>query len=125
MKILVTGGAGFLGNNLVHRLLKEGHDVVVFDNGFRVGFVNLENITVEHILGDISDPSDWKKLPTDFDQVFHLAAINGTKYFYEIPEKILDINVGGTLNLMKWISHSSTKKVFFTTGLAVLTISTC
>lgn len=72
------------------------------DNGFRTGFSNLENKLSElHLIkGDITNIEDWKKIPKDIDNVFHLAAINGTKFFYQIPEKVLKVNVGGTLNFL-------------------------
>jgi nucleoside-diphosphate-sugar epimerase len=120
-KILVTGGAGFIGSNLVESLLKEGKQLVLFDSGFRVGFNNIQNIkdNVEIIKGDIRNYEDWKKIPNDCDFVFHLAAINGTKYFYEIPHKVLDVNVNGVLNFVKWIENSNVKRFFFASSSEV------
>lgn len=120
MKVLVTGGAGFLGHNLVKELIKRKYEVIIFDNGFRVGFNNIENMdNVQQIKGNVANQEDWDKLPSDIEQVFHLAAINGTKYFYEIPEKILDVNVGGTLNLFKWVAKTKVKKIFFASSSEV------
>jgi len=93
----------------------------VFDNGFRVGFNNIEplkeKITV--VKGSVSDVEDWKKLPKDIESAFHLAAINGTRFFYEIPEKILEVNVQGTLNFVKWLGNSNVKKIFFASSSEV------
>mgnify|MGYP006078243037 FL=1 len=119
-KILVTGGAGFLGSNLVERLVNEGKEVFVFDNGFRVGFENLnklKNFTM--IKGDITNLDDWKKIPQNVDYVFHLAAINGTKYFYEIPEKVLEVNVKGIMNFCEWLKNSNVKRFFFASSSEV------
>ena len=111
----MTGGAGFLGSNIVNELLNLGEDVVVFDNGFRQDFTNLEGIEGKFSLikGDITKKEDWEKLPKDFDTAYHLAAINGTKYFYEIPEEVLRVNVNGTMNFVNWLQSSKVKRFFF------------
>lgn len=119
-KILVTGGAGFLGSNLVKSLLKKENEVLVFDNGFRVGFVNTENLkNITLIKGDVTKIEDWKKIPNDIELVFHLAAINGTRFFYEIPEQVIAVNVRGTLNLMDWSRNTNLKRLFFASSSEV------
>jgi len=63
MKILVTGGSGFIGSHLVQKLTKE-NEIVIFDNGFRNNFQNNENVkNIEIINGDISKEEDWVKIP--------------------------------------------------------------
>ncbi len=121
IKALVTGGSGFIGFNLVQKLLEKKYDVVIFDNGFRKGLKNIEEFDKNVILvkGDVSNFDEWKKLPSDIDQVFHLAAINGTKYFYVIPEKVLEVNVIGTFNCLNWISNTSVKNIFFASSSEV------
>lgn len=120
-KVLVTGGAGFLGSYLTSELLKQGKDVIVFDNGFRNEFSNIsllkERITL--IKGDVTKKEDWKKLPKDIELVFHLAAINGTRYFYEIPDKVIKVNVEGTLNFIDWLKESDAKRFFFSSSSEV------
>jgi UDP-glucose 4-epimerase len=120
-KILVTGGAGFIGSYLVEELLKKGKEVIVFDNGFRSGFLNIKEFenNLSLIKGDVTNYDDWEKIPKDIDIVFHLAAINGTKYFYEIPEKVLEVNVQGTLNLVKWMKNTSVKRIFLASSSEV------
>ena len=82
MKILVTGGSGFIGSHLVKRISDE-NEIIVFDNGFRNNFENTNenNENIKIINGDISKEEDWLKIPKDIEMVFHLGAINGTKYF--------------------------------------------
>ncbi|KFM22212.1 UDP-glucose 4-epimerase protein [Marine Group I thaumarchaeote SCGC AAA799-B03] len=117
-KILVTGGAGFIGSALVKKLAVS-HDVVVFDNEFRGSFENLSGINVEQIKGDITNFSDWEKLPNDIDSVFHFGAINGTGYFYTIPEQVLDVNVKGVVNMIDYVKKYSIKDVLFASSSEV------
>ena len=120
-RVLITGGSGFIGSNLVKKLLEKKYEIVIFDNGFRKGFGKVEefNDKVTLVKGDVLNIHDWKKLPNDIDQVFHLAAINGTKYFYDIPDKVLEANVIGTFNCLKWISNTNAKKIFFASSSEV------
>tara|TARA_B110000438_G_scaffold288112_1_gene321172 strand:- start:9527 stop:10465 length:939 start_codon:yes stop_codon:yes gene_type:complete len=119
VKILVTGGSGFIGSNLIAELIKK-HEVIAFDNGFRAGFENiLSNSNVTLVKGDVTKKEDWAKLPTDVDFVYHLAAINGTKFFYEIPSKVLEVNVRGTLNFVEWIKDTNAKQFFFASSSEV------
>jgi len=96
-------------------MLKKGHEVVIFDNGFRVGFSNLDNLEkkYEMVKGDVSNFEDWKKIPNDIEYAYHFAAINGTKFFYEIPDQVINTNVLGTLNFVKRIRDTDVKKIFF------------
>lgn len=119
-KILITGGSGFIGSYLVQELLDKDNEVIVFDNGSRLGFESSKhpkNFTL--VKGDITKTDTWKKLPTDIDFVYHLAAINGTKFFYEIPDKVLKVNVQGTLNLVNWLENTSAFRVFFASSSEV------
>lgn len=120
-KVLVTGGAGFLGSYLCEILRNLGKEVVIFDNGFRVGFSNYDPIKNRATLikGNITNADDWKKIPADVDFVFHLGAINGTRYFYEIPDEVLRVNIQGTFNMLDWIRKTSAKSFFFASSSEV------
>jgi nucleoside-diphosphate-sugar epimerase len=120
-RILVTGGTGFVGSNLILELSNKKNEIISFDNNSRNSFSNdllLDN-NVHLIEGDLTNPNDLKKIPNDIDIVYHLAAINGTKYFYDIPEKVLQVNLKATLNLMEWISSTDTKRIFFSSSSEV------
>ena len=112
-KILVTGGAGFIGSNLVKKLLEQGNNIVVFDNEFRGSFKNLEDRRIQIVSGDITKKSDWEKLPKDLESIYHLGAINGTKFFYEIPEKVLEVNIKGIINCLEFTRERDVEKILF------------
>ncbi len=120
-KIFVSGGAGFLGINLIEELLRNENEIVVLDNGFRAGFDNISTLKnhLSIIDGSVTDNESWKKVPKDIDFALHLAAINGTKYFYEIPQLVLEVNVQGTLNFMNWVKDTSASKIFFASSSEV------
>lgn len=101
-KILVTGGSGFIGAALVIRLVKDGHDVTVLDNNSRGNLRRLNSVKNDicFIEGDIRNPDIVRSATKSQNTVFHLAYINGTKFFYEKPELILDIAVKGMVNVL-------------------------
>jgi len=102
-KILITGGAGFMGSSLVRRLLKEDVDIRVLDNHQRGKGSRLDDILskIEFLEGDIRDEKIVEKACKGVDVVFHLAYLNGTKFFYEKPDIVLDIAVSGINNIIK------------------------
>jgi nucleoside-diphosphate-sugar epimerase len=101
-KYLVTGGTGFIGSSLVVSLIKQGHSVRVFDNNTRGDMRRLEGFVddIEFFEGDIRDESLVKKACIGIDSVCHLAYINGTEFFYQIPEVILEVAVKGIMNII-------------------------
>jgi len=110
MKILVTGAAGFLGSHLCDKLLNEGHEVWGIDNFFRGKKENLP--THENFKFIEIDLSKQGYQLDDIDVVFHYAAINGTRYFYDIPNKVVDDNIRITQNVLESISKSVKKVIY-------------
>jgi|TARA_B110000438_G_C15816548_1_gene652244 nucleoside-diphosphate-sugar epimerase len=101
-KYLVTGGSGFIGSALVKRLLNEGHSVRVFDNNSRGNLRRLDDILdkIEFVEGDIRDYDQVNQACKGVDSICHLAFVNGTKFFYELPELVLEVGIKGMMNIL-------------------------
>jgi len=103
MKVLLTGGSGFLGSQLCEELLGVGHEVVVLDDHSRGRPARLERFgdSVQLVDGDVRDPVAVRSATEGCEVVWHLAYINGTRYFYEKPDMVLEVGVKGTLNTIE------------------------
>ncbi|MCH1924609.1 NAD-dependent epimerase/dehydratase family protein [Shewanella sp. C32] len=128
MKLLITGGCGFLGSNLASNAIKLGVDVIVFDNLSRFGSTSnltwlqsIGDFTFVH--GDIRNKNDVNRLIEKYmpDNVFHLAGQVAMTTSIDNPQMDFEVNVGGTVNLLEAIRHynpecgiiySSTNKVY-------------
>jgi len=118
MKILVTGGAGYIGSALVEKLITQGHEVKVVDdlsNGF---FENI-NQKAEFINGSILNEELLSKALKDVEVVFHLAAKIRVEEGEEKPDLYRKVNVDGTLNLIKICRLLGVKKFIFASTAAV------
>jgi len=98
MKILVTGGVGFVGTNLIKRLLEDNHKVQSLDN-YTTGFKHNEIEGCRYWNGDIQNINTMDK---DFDIVFHMAAIARIQPSFERPEDYIDTNFNGTYEVVKF-----------------------
>lgn len=101
-KYLVTGGTGFIGSALVRRLVKEGNAVRVLDNNSRGNLIRIQDVIndIEFVKGDIRNKKEVERACKGIDIVCHLAFINGTEFFYEMPELVLDVGVKGMINVI-------------------------
>jgi UDP-glucose 4-epimerase len=109
MKALVTGGAGFIGTNLVKRLLNDGHEVVSFDN-YCTGFKDNKQQGCTYIDIDITESfDDWKE---KFDVIFHLAALARIQPSIQNPVKCLENNFNGTLNVLEYARNNNTPVIY-------------
>ncbi len=117
-KVIVTGGAGFIGSHIVDALVEEGHEVHIVDN-LLAG--KKENINPKAVLY-IVDIRDKEKLVTIFENakhVFHEAAFPKVQYSIENPIETNDINVVGTLNVLEAARINKVKRVIFASSSAV------
>ena len=122
-KVLVTGGAGFIGSHTVDRLVKEGYEVRVLDD-LTTG--KLENIQghlssgkVELVKGDIRDLSTVKESLENIDTVIHFAALVSIPLSLKNPNLTFDINLLGTLNLLRSSVEKNINKFVFISSCAV------
>jgi UDP-glucose 4-epimerase len=121
MKILVTGGAGFIGHYLVQALVKEGHSVRVMDDLSVGKESSLDSVKdkIELINGDICKYSDCVSASKDMEVIFHLAAQSSVPVSIENPELDSRINVLGTVNVLNSAVENKVKKVIFFSSAAV------
>lgn len=113
MKILVTGGAGFIGSNIAHSFLEDGHEVVVLDNLSRSGVQKnvewLEMLDPKIVVDDVRNEKIVKNIIKDVDVIFHYAGQVGVQTSIDDPLYDFDVNVKGTLNILE-ATRKSPKK---------------
>ncbi len=99
MRILVTGGAGFIGSHLIDRLMNQGHDVICLDNFYTGNKSNvahwLDNPRFDLIRHDVTEP-----IRLEVDQIYHLACPASPVHYQYNPVKTIKTNVMGTLNML-------------------------
>jgi len=121
MRALVTGGAGFIGSHITHRLVEAGHEVVVLDNFFTGSRTNLEEIAarVRLVEGDVRHLATVEECATGCEVVFHEAAIVSVPYSVERPQESHDVNIQGTLNVLQAARKAGTRRVVFASSAAI------
>ena len=100
MRVLVTGGAGFIGSALTRRLASVGYDVVVLDDMSRGRLDRLNGIGCDFVHGDVRDPAVVIRAMQGCELVVHLAYLQGTQTFYAEPRQVLDVAMRGMLNVL-------------------------
>jgi Nucleoside-diphosphate-sugar epimerases len=132
MRILVTGGAGFIGSHLVEKLLTAGHEVAILDdfNDFydpQIKHANIagfaKDVTTYHV--DLRDGAAVRNLfhREKFDTIAHLAARAGVRPSIQQPQLYYDTNVGGTLHLLDAASVTGVERFVFASSSSVYGIS--
>jgi nucleoside-diphosphate-sugar epimerase len=111
MKALITGGAGFIGTNLVKRLLKDEHEVVSLDN-YSTGLTENEQEGCVYHNVDIRDAVDFDFFMEKPDVIFHLAALPRIQPSFEAPAITFEANVLGTMNILEWARKNNTPVVY-------------
>ena len=107
MRILVTGGAGFVGTNLIKQLLEEGHKITSIDN-YSTGKVENEQEGVNYINCDINE----YHFPITYDIVFHLAAVARIQPSFEQPRKYIDTNFNGTYKVVQFCVQNNIPLIY-------------
>ncbi len=119
-RVLLTGGAGFIGSHVAERLASD-HELVLFDDFRRnslsqtEGLVDRDNVRV--VRGDVLDPESLSEAMKGVDTVVHLAAIAGVSSYYTEPVRTLEVNLLGTVNVLKEAARQKVEKfVYFSTS---------
>ena len=121
MRALVTGGAGFIGSNLVDRLLADGHEVVVLDNLSTGRRENLAGALprIDFREADLRDRVAVTDAVKGCEVVFHQAALAAVARSVENPLEVTEVNVGGTLNVLVAARAAGTRRVVFASSSSV------
>jgi len=118
MRVLVTGGAGFIGSHVVDLLVREGHDLTVLDN-LSTGSVDNVSSEARFLLGDVCEPLDEAFAIARPDLVLHLAAQVSVPASLRRPDHDLAVNLAGTVNLTVASARASVQKIIFVSSAAV------
>ena len=117
-KILVTGGAGFIGSHLVNRLIDMGHQVTVLDN-LRTGSTSNIHNKADFLEVDLHQQTDYLKIPSDIDKIFHLAAQVSNEASYVDPVLDINSNAFSTLSLLRWAKENKVSEFIFSSTMGV------
>jgi UDP-glucose 4-epimerase len=109
MKILVTGGAGFIGTNLIKRLLQDNHKVYSIDN-YTTGLKSNHQKGCDYITADIRKINDLNWINPEV--VFHLAAIARIQPSFKNPKDYFEVNANGTLILAEWCAKNNVPLIY-------------
>ena len=114
MKILVTGGAGFIGSHIAEYLVQRGDDVTILDNLNTGKIENLSKVNndINFVNGDIREYKLLEKLVSDSDGVFHEAALASVQQSLKMKDEYFDVNVSGTENILKLAKEYGFKVVY-------------
>jgi len=116
MKVLITGGAGFIGSHLVDLLLKEGHDIKVLDNLSTGRIQNLQHVhkDIELINCDLSYAGKWEECFKNIDWVFHLASLADIVPSIKDPKSYFQSNVNATFNVLQAAQSNEVNRFIYT-----------
>lgn len=110
MKFLVTGGAGFIGTNLIKKLLSEGHQVVSIDN-YETGLLSNHQTGAHYYQYNIKNIKDFSVFG-NFNAIYHLAGLARIQPSFEDPTKYFETNVIGTINVTEYCSKTNIPLVY-------------
>lgn len=114
MKILITGGAGFIGSHLTDRLVSDGHEITVLDSLLRGNKLAKDTFEkIEFIKGDVRDLDLVVRASRNCDIIFHMAAVLGVDIVADNPVETMDVEIIGTRNVVTAAEMNNVKKVMY------------
>lgn len=119
-KVLITGGAGFIGSNLAHLLLQEGYKATIFDDfssGYAANVANIPQLDI--VEGDVCDAEHLDAVAAGADIIFHLAASVGNKRSIDHPRRDASVNLLGTLNVLEAARVNGVGKVVYSSSAGI------
>lgn len=112
MKFIVTGGTGFIGNNIVRQLLKQKHTPIVIDSLYRGNIENISSLDVKFHKVDIRDFNQLRDIVKNSDGIFHEAALTDVQESFTRQQEYIDVNVKGTENIFRIAKEFDLKVVY-------------
>jgi UDP-glucose 4-epimerase len=116
VRFIVTGGAGFIGNNIVRQLIKKNHTPIVIDSLYRGNIENISSLDVEFHKIDIRDFDQLRNILKISDGVFHEAALTDIQESFTRQQEYIDVNVKGTENIFRIAKEFDLKIVYASTS---------
>lgn len=113
MKIIVTGGSGFLGTHMIRSLLAEGHEVKNID------IRPAKDANVETVIADILDTQKMKEEIKDADAVLHFAGLIEAGESVKYPQRFVDVNISGTVSVLEAMRENNIRTILFSSSAAV------
>lgn len=115
MKILITGGAGFQGSHLTESLLKKGHNITILNTPSEQALLNIKAVKdkVKLVWGSITDPEIVNKTVREQNVVFHLAAYINVDESRQNPERTIQTNVMGTVNILNAVRANENRLIYY------------
>ena len=121
-RIIITGGSGFIGYHLADYLSSlENTEVTIIDNHARGEFDEMFGALISrrnviYLKEDLTEKNFYGKLSGHYDEIYHLAAINGTKNFYERPYEVLRVGILSLMNILEWCNKDNCGAFLFTSS---------
>lgn len=120
-RVLITGGAGFIGSNLIKEIAQNGYEPLIYDYEDDGGCCNSGAGNLELVRGDIRDFDRLTKITDSVDGIIHLAAVSRVIWGFQDPKKCIDVNISGTVNVLEaarqasskpWVIYGSSREVY-------------
>ena len=125
MRILITGGAGFHGSHITEKWVTDGHDVTILNTYSDEAAKNISSYTpdVRVVWGSVTDEEIVEKTSRYQEVIVHLAAHINVDESLSVPHRFLDVNIGGTLNILEAVRRTGARLIFASSCEAYGTVS--